>query len=296
MRHIKAPGAERELGGRDVLASVKSSNVPGQNPSLLVVDIVNTNIVCGLYQGSELVRSARFHSSCDRTADEYYSLLVPSLFGAELMDLSAVIIASVVPELGRMWQHLFLRHFDLRATFVTAHSPLGLKYKVANPSFIGADLVVNAFAAWQKYQKPAIIIDLGTATTVQFVTASGVFEGTAIIPGMKTGARHLFEKAALLSDIEISSPPALMGTNTRDALLSGIVNSHAFLLETYIHKLKLQFFDHKGIITVLTGGMADLLKPLMPSVDIVDKTLTLEGLRLAWKKLKDSSTSEPADI
>lgn len=284
MRHIKAPCAERELGG----GGSSASDAAG----LLAVDIGNTNIVCGLFEGDRLVRSVRFHSSLNRTADEYYSLLLP-FFSQSGCNLPIdVIIASVVPELTRMWQHLFSRHYGITAQILTAHSPLGLKYRVADPSFIGADLIVNAFAAWQKYKGSAIVIDLGTATTVQFVSAKGVFEGTAIIPGMKTGARNLFEKAALLSEIEISAPPALMGTNTRDALLSGIVNSHAFLLETYIQKLKLLYFDQKPITTVLTGGMADLLKPLMPSVDVVDKTLTLEGLFMARKRLPDPTNME----
>jgi len=284
MRHIKVPGAGREPGGAEAVASGQSA--------LLVVDIGNTNIVCGLFAGKELIRTARFHSSVNRTADEYYSLLMPALREAEAINITEVVIASVVPELTRMWQHLFLRHFDIAATVITAHSDLGLKYRVADPDFIGADLVVNAFAAWQKYRSSAIIIDLGTATTVQFVSSTGVFEGTAIIPGMKTGARNLFEKAALLSEIEISAPPALIGTTTSAALLSGIVNSHAFLLETYIQKLKRQYFDHKRILTVLTGGMADLLKPLMPSVDIVDKTLTLEGLMLAANKIAGVKPTE----
>jgi len=284
MRHIKVPGAGREQGADEAMASGLET--------LLVVDIGNTNIVCGLFVARELIRTARFHSSVNRTADEYYSLLIPFITETGDINITDVAIASVVPELTRMWQHLFQRHFELSAKIITALSPLGLQYRVADPGFIGADLVVNAFAAWQKYHSSTIIIDLGTASTVQFVTDKGSFEGTAIIPGMKTGARNLFEKAALLSEIEISAPPALIGTTTSAALLSGIVNSHAFLLETYIHKLKQQYFDHKRILTILTGGMADLLKPLMPSVDCVDKTLTLEGLMLAAEKLAATVPTE----
>lgn len=266
----------------------------GMPDCLLAADIGNTNIVLGLFVDSQLRQSLRLNSDSSRSADEYYSLLAPLLQQQGFSNPSQVVIASVVPELTRIWQHLSHRHFDVQPLIVNAMSPLGLKYKVEDPSFIGSDMVINAFATWQKYQSSAIIIDLGTATTVQFVTSAGVFEGSAIIPGLKTGARNLFAKAAQLSEIEIIRPPALIGKNTRDALLSGIVHSHAFSLEKYIYQLKLQYFDQKPIICVMTGGMADLLKPLVPSVDYVDKNLTLEGLLMARNLLAGISQTEQA--
>ena len=142
-------------------------------------------------------------------------------------------------------------------------------------------MIANAYGAWQKYRSACIILDLGTATKVQLVSAEGCFEGTAIAPGLKTGADQLFEKAALLSPIEITTPPVLLGTNTRDALLSGIVEGHAFMLENYVHRVKLEHPGLGNIRTVLTGGIADLVKPLVPSAEIVDKTLTLDGIHLA---------------
>jgi type III pantothenate kinase len=252
-----------------------------EKSALLAVDIGNTNISCGIFHGGNLKTSARYHSSVLRTADEYFSLMGPLLEGGKFQNITQIAVASVVPELTRIWQHLFQKYFSASVYNVSALSPLGITFKVADPSFIGADLVVNAFAAWKKHNRNCIIVDLGTATTVQFVTAKGIFEGTAIAPGLRTGAINLFEKAALLSGIELTAPPVLIGQNTRDALLSGIVQGHAFMVESFVKRIKTHYFDHPDIITILTGGIADLIRPLVPSADIVDKTLTLEGLCMA---------------
>lgn len=256
--------------------------------ALLAVDIGNTNITCGIYVDGELHKTSRYFSSRLRTADEYYCLLLPLLDSIGINKVRHIAMASVVPELTRIWSHLFAKYFKASLRVIDAYSPLGLTFKTSDPGFIGSDLVVNAFAAWQKYASNAIVIDLGTATTIQFVTAKGVFEGTSIAPGLKTGAAHLFDSAALLSGIELTAPNALIGTTTRDALLSGIVQGHAFMLDSFINKLKAHYFDHKPILTVLTGGIADLVKPLVPSVDVVDKTLTLDGLWMAHQKLSQA--------
>lgn len=253
--------------------------------AVLVVDIGNTNITCGIYQHEIMTWFARFFSSAHRTADEYFGLLNALLKDIPVQSIGQIALASVVPELTRIWQHLFQKYFTAEVWEINALCDLGLSYKVADPSFIGADLVMNAFAAWKKYGANCIVLDLGTATKVQFVTAEGGFEGTAIAPGLKTSADQLFDKAALLAQIEIVAPTALLGTNTRDALLSGIVQGHAFMLESYIGKIKQQYFERKDILTVLTGGISELVKPLIPSVDILDKTLTLDGLYLAYRHL-----------
>lgn len=253
--------------------------------SLLAVDIGNTNIVLGLFWGGQLQRSVRIKSDASCSADEYHALLAAEALPAP----AEIVISSVVPKLTATWQHLAQKHYGIQALTISALSPLGLSFKVADPSFIGSDLIVNGFAAWSKYQGCVIVIDLGTATTVQLITASGSFEGTAIIPGLKTGARGLFQKAAQLFEIELDRPVSLIATNTHDAMLSGIVNSHAFLLEKYIYQLKLQYFDQKPITTVLTGGMAELLLPLMPSVDFLESNLILEGLKMARDKLMQTN-------
>ncbi|MDD4223492.1 MAG: type III pantothenate kinase [Candidatus Cloacimonetes bacterium] len=248
----------------------------------LVVDIGNTNITCGIYQSDQMTWFARFYSSHNRTADEYYALLKPLLIGISEQQITSIALASVVPELTRIWGHLFQKYLQAEVWDLTALSVPGLSYKVPDPSFIGADLVANAYGAWHKYRANCVILDLGTATKIQLVSADGCFEGSAIAPGIKTGADQLFEKAALLSPIELTAPPVLLGTNTKDALLSGIVQGHAFMLENYIQRIKQQHSDPRDLRVILTGGIADLVKPLVPSAEIVDKSLTLDGIHRAW--------------
>jgi type III pantothenate kinase len=253
--------------------------------TLFAVDIGNTNISCGVYLDGEMAWFGRLFSSTQRTADEYYSLLCPLLDRVPGMKISHIVFASVVPELTKIWQRLFQKYIPVPVTQINALSKLGLSFHVADPSFIGADLIANAFGAWKKYGTNCIIIDLGTATKVQLVSETGQFEGTAIAPGLKTSAEQLASKAAQLSQIEIAAPSVLFGTNTRDSMLSGIVHGHAFMLEAYIRKVKEQYCAGKKVVTVITGGIAELLVPLIPSIDVLDKTLTLDGLHLAFQQL-----------
>ena len=253
--------------------------------TLLAVDIGNTNISCGIYLDGEMAWFGRLFSSTQRTADEYFGLLGPLLDRVPEMEISHIVFASVVPELTRIWQQLFKKYIPVPVMQINALSKLGLGFHVADPSFIGADLIANAFGAWKKYQANCIIIDLGTATKIQLVSETGKFEGTAIAPGLRTSAEQLASKAAQLSQIEIVAPPVLLGTNTRDSMLAGIVHGHAFMLEAYIRKVKEQYCSGKKVITAMTGGISELLVPLVPSVDILDKTLTLDGLYLAFQQL-----------
>lgn len=254
-------------------------NFPVKEP-ILVVDIGNTNIVCALYQQGESIWTVRLGSDSLRSADEYFGILSSLLKVVSFDSIRYVALGSVVPELGRIWRHLFAKYSTAKVLEINALTPLGLKYKVDNPGFIGADLVANAFATWKKYHCNAIIIDLGTATTIQVLSEKGVFEGCIIAPGMKTGAANLFAKAAQLSELELVPPPVLLGTNTHDAVLSGIIHGHALMLESFICKLKQQYHDLAPLTTIVCGGLAGLIQPLIPSADIIDKSLTLDGFHL----------------
>ena len=253
---------------------------------ILVVDIGNTNIVCGIYSSDELIWHARLRTESRRTADEYFALLIALRDSSwDVSQIENIIIASVVPDMTRMWQHLFQKFFLKEAMILNAYSPIGLSYVVKDPGFIGADLVANAFSAWQKYKSNAIIIDFGTATTLQMITSDGKLMGAIIAPGMKAAAAELFQKAALLSEIELSHPPVLLGTNTKDAMLSGIVKGHALMVESFINSLKHEYKNYLPLKVITTGGISDLLAPFIPSIDIIDRTLTIAGLYLAAKLL-----------
>ncbi|MCK9328342.1 MAG: type III pantothenate kinase [Candidatus Cloacimonetes bacterium] len=255
---------------------------------ILVIDIGNTNIVCGLYLNSNkltsesMINTFRISSDRIKTSDEYY-VLIKNLSPA--MDIDYICVSSVVPSIGRTIEHMIKRFFSVPYLFVTGNTKLDMKFPMQDTTFIGADLIVNAYAAWQKYQTNCIVCDLGTATTVQLVGQNGSFNGTAILPGLVTGAHNLFEKAALLSNIQLESPKTTLGLTTKDALLSGLIKGHAFALDGFINEIKTIFSDFTPITTVATGGISTLVSEQSKNIDIVDKSLTLDGLFLITKKI-----------
>lgn len=245
-----------------------------------VLDIGNTNIVAGVYDDASLKCTFRMSSDLNKTADEYF-VLIDSIFKNNLIilnNISKVMISSVVPSLTRCFEHLILRYFNCPHFCVNGLSPIGLTYSVENPSFIGADLIVNAYSAWKKYKQSTIICDMGTATTIQLIDSNGHFHGTSILPGVITGANHLFSNTALLSNIQIEKPQVLLGQNTKDALLSGIVLGHAFLIDRFITEIKKEYSHLGQFLSVATGGISSLICEHCKNIDFIDKTLTLDGL------------------
>jgi type III pantothenate kinase len=247
---------------------------------VLVIDIGNTHIVMGVYEESELIQSWRFQSDTLKTADEYFSLFksLKESISQNIAHFHNCILASVVPELTRIFTHMINKYLLCKLLIINADTPLGLKYLVPDPSFIGADLLVNAYTAKEKYQTNCIICDFGTATTIQLVGKDGTFYGTVIAPGVMTSALTLFGKAALLSSIELETPKKTIGTNTRDALLSGIVMGHSFIIDGFIRKIRQEYSYLGEIRAIATGGISSLICEGCTEIDLIDKTLTLEGL------------------
>jgi len=258
--------------------------------NLLVIDIGNTNVVCGIYTDSidehkstpTLVNTWRMASLKIRTSDEYY-VLIKNLTADLKIDY--ICVSSVVPSIGKTIEHMIQKYFEAPYLFVDGNTDLDIKYLVPNPIFIGSDLIVNAYSAWKKYQRNCIICDFGTATTVQLVGDDGCFYGTIIMPGMITGANGLFKNAALLSNIQIESPTVLLGTNTRDSLLSGLIKGHAYAVDGFIENLINEFNHIENIQIIATGGISNLIAEHSKYLDHIDKTLTLDGLSLIINKL-----------
>jgi len=252
---------------------------------ILVFDIGNTNIVGGVFEGENLKCTLRISSDSQKTADEYFAVInsICAHNKINLDTIEKVILSSVVPSLTRCFEHLFQRYFSCKSIIINGYTKLGLTYSVSDPGFIGADLIVNAFSAWKKYQSPCIICDMGTATTIQLVDQKGHFYGTSILPGVVTGAFNLFEKAALLSNIQLEKPQFLLGTTTKDALLSGIILGHAYLIDRFISEIKNQYSQLGDIKSIATGGISSLICENTKNIDIIDKTLTLDGLYLISK-------------
>ncbi len=247
---------------------------------VLVIDIGNTHIVMGIYEESELIQSWRFHSDSLKTADEYYSLFksLKESISQNIAHFHNCILASVVPELTRIFTHMINKYLQCKLVIVNAKTPLGLKFLVPDPSFIGADLVVNAYTAKEKYQTNCIICDFGTATTIQLVGKDGTFYGTVIAPGVMTSASTLFNTAALLSSIELETPKKTIGTSTKEGLLSGIVTGHSLMVDGFIRKIRQEYASLGEIRAIATGGISSLICQECGEIDVIDKTLTLEGL------------------
>ncbi len=248
--------------------------------AVLVVDIGNSHVVLGFYLDGVLSANWRVHSDREKTSDEYYCQ-IQTFFSTTIKEevyIDKVAMSSVVPELTRIFTHLVQRYFDCPLINVTGILPLGLSYSIADPSFIGADLIVNAYSAWKKYKTNCIVCDLGTATTIQFVDKDGHFHGTAISPGIRSSANGLFTKAALLTNIQLDQPERLLGTNTKEALLSGIIRGHIFMIDGFTKAIRQQYKHLGEIKCIATGGISSLLVGESEELDVVDKQLTLDGL------------------
>lgn len=251
-----------------------------------VLDIGNSHIVAAVFQNNKLLRSWRFSTDKTKTKDEYFVVL-KSLFTQvklQLKEVQKVAISSVVPSVTGVFETLFNEIGINKVTSVSAYTSLGLSFPMPDPGFVGADLVVNAFAAKEKYGTNCIICDFGTATTVQLVGQDGKFYGTAIMPGVMISASRLFSKAALLTSIDLKAPVTLLGTNTKDSLLSGIIRGNAFMLDGFVRKIKQQHSDLKPIKVIATGGVSKLICSESEEIDQIDETLTLEGLNRICEK------------
>ncbi len=252
-----------------------------------VLDIGNSHIVAGVYHRNELQYSWRFDTNKTKTGDEYYRTLKSFALEHSLNfeKLSKIAFASVVPELTHVFMHLFKKYSKCPVINVNAYTDLGLSFPMKDPGFIGADLVVNAFSAKEKYKTNCIICDFGTATTIQLVSADGFFYGSIIAPGILTSAASLFKKASLLSEVELQQPKNLLGKNTRDSLLSGIIRGNTFMIDEFIRAIKKEYHDLKGIKTIATGGIAEMICKNSSEIEIIDKYLTIDGLNFICKRL-----------
>ena len=197
----------------------------GHEDLLIVVDVGNTNTVCGVFAGDEILRDFRFSTDIDRTADEYASLLLPLLNAADLdpAQASGVIICSVVPPLNLTFELLSKRYFHQEPIFVEPGVKTGLSIRYENPTEVGADRIVNGLAARELYGAPVVVVDFGTATTFDVVNAQGEYAGGVIAPGLGISAEALFSHASRLYQIDLRRPKHLVGRNTAGAMQSGLV-------------------------------------------------------------------------
>jgi type III pantothenate kinase len=251
---------------------------------LVLVDVGNTNTVFGVYRGEELVDSFRLSTDRVRTADEYGALLLP-LFGRAGLDprkAEAVVISSVVPPLHLTLDQLARRYFGKKPLFIEPGVKTGMPIRYDNPAEVGADRIVNAVAARERFGAPVIVVDFGTATTFDVVNAAGEYAGGIICPGILISAEALFAQASRLYRVDVRKPAELVGRNTATAMQAGIYYGYVGLVDGILERLMAEI---PGIRTVVaTGGQADLIASGSKYIREVDHLLTLTGLKLIYEK------------
>lgn len=253
---------------------------------LLAVDIGNTNISLGVWNGRLWEHQWRLHTNQQLTADEYGITLLALLQQHALeKQIKAVIIASVVPVLSETFGQLSRRSLNLVPEYVTAETDLGLQILTDVPTAVGADRLVNAVAAYRLFSGPAIVIDMGTATKFDVISARGDFLGGVIAPGLGLAAETLTRRAAKLSSVPLNAPPRTIGRNTTEAMQSGLILGYAALIEGVVQRILAEHPDKGQSIHILgTGGLIDLITPHTTIIEYVDPWLTLTGLRVIFER------------
>lgn len=251
---------------------------------LLAIDVGNTNISFGVFEGEALLHHVRSESARARTADEYAVLVrqMLALHGVAPERIDSAIIASVVPALTDTMVGLVRRAFHREALVVGPGIRTGMSILYENPREVGADRIVNAVAAFEWARAGVIVVDFGTATTFDCVTPKGEYLGGVIAPGIQISAEALFSRAARLHRVEIALPPRVVGRNPVHSMQSGIVYGYAGLVDGLCARLKRELGYPCRVIA--TGGLARLIAPQTESIEVVDDDLTLSGLRLLYER------------
>lgn len=250
---------------------------------LLAIDIGNTNIGIGVFEGDKLMATWRLSTDVHKLADEYavICLNLLSMKGLAFKDIDSAIISSSVPPLVTTFDDLCRRYFKVQPLVVGPGIKTGVRISIDNPREVGADRVVNAAAAHRLYGGPLIVIDFGTATTLDAVSKEGDYLGGAIAPGINISAEALFEHAAKLPRVELVRPQKAIGTNSVAAMQSGIIFGYVGLIEGIVARIQEELGGSARVIA--TGGLADVIARETGVVNALEPDLTLVGLRLIYE-------------
>ncbi|HEY4554037.1 MAG TPA: type III pantothenate kinase [Bacillaceae bacterium] len=251
---------------------------------IFVLDVGNTNIVLGVYDGEKLKFHWRMETSRSKTEDEY-GMLIKALFehvGLRFEHINGIIISSVVPPIMFTLERMCKKYFQEKPLIVGPGIKTGLNIKYENPREVGADRIVNAVAGIHEYGSPLIIVDFGTATTFCYINEKAEYMGGVIAPGIGISTEALYSKAAKLPRIEITHVDDIIGKNTVAAMQAGILFGFVGQVEGIVKRIKEKSKEEPTVIA--TGGLANLIATETSMIEIVDQDLTLKGLQLIYKR------------
>jgi type III pantothenate kinase len=254
---------------------------------LLVIDVGNSNTSLGVYRGEELIAHWRLTTNAVRTVDEYgvHARNLFALAGIDFKTIDAIAIASVVPPLNYTLKKMAEDYFHLSPLFIDHSTDTGLTILYEPASDVGADRIVDAVAAVKKYGAPCIVVDFGTATTFNVMNSLGQYLGGVITPGILISSDALFMRTAKLPRVDIKRPQKVIGSSTVTAMQSGLYYGYVGLVDGVLHRMISELgSEYRPPRVIATGGLAQLIATGSEVIELVDDTLTLEGIRLVYER------------
>ncbi len=262
-----------------------------QNPCFLGVDIGNTHTVIGLFQGKRILQVWRIRTQKDATGDEVWALASQLLAGTSVTveRIEGVIISCVVPPLLHTWNEVASKHVGTDAIIIDAQTPLDIRIKYKRPYELGADRLVNAVAAFKRYQRSIIVVDYGTAITFDCISPRGEYLGGAIAPGIQLSAEALFQGTSKLPRVDLRrTPEELIAQDTSTAIQVGLLYGFAGLTDRLVQELAKEFEERPFVVA--TGGLSVVIGPYCQTIDDIRPDLTLEGIAEIYVKLQGETS------
>ena len=249
------------------------------------IDVGNTNIKVGIFDGKNLITTFRMNSQIVHTTDEYGLMLkqIPLVQGIDISQIEGAIISSVVPKVMESLHNAIVKYFGIKPIIVGPGIKTGIKLTSSNPKEVGADRLVDVVSGYEKYGGPLLVIDFGTATTYNLVTADGSFSVGITAPGVKISAKALWEDAAKLPEIEIKKPSSILATETVTSMQAGLIYGQIGATKYIIEQVKKEM-GYDNLKVVATGGMGSIISPEVEEIDYYDINLTIDGLRILYEK------------